>query len=346
MANVKISELATASTPLAGTEVLPIVQSSATVKVSVANLTAGRAVAAASLTTTGTINSITLGRGAGSISSNTAIGTNVLAANTTGAANTVTGVDAMAANISGNSNSAYGRNSLKTNTTGSNNMATGVDAMTSNTTGGNNTAIGFSALLSNTTADNNTVVGYQAGYTNTTGVGNTYVGYNSGQVGTGSYNSYFGPGAGNAITTGSKNLILGGYTGNFGGLDIRTLSNYLVLSDGDGTPRAYQVAGGGWFQFNNLTVWSITSDARIKKNVTSLTSGLDIVQALRPVEFDYIKDDKHDIGFIAQEYQTVLPEQVVEGSDGMLSLNQNLVPYLVKAIQELKAEIDQLKGNV
>ena len=46
MANVKISELTAASTPLAGTEVLPIVQSSATVKVSVANLTAGRSVAA------------------------------------------------------------------------------------------------------------------------------------------------------------------------------------------------------------------------------------------------------------------------------------------------------------
>jgi hypothetical protein len=55
MANVKISELAAASTALAGTEVLPIVQSSATVKVSVANLTAGRAVSAASLNTTGDV---------------------------------------------------------------------------------------------------------------------------------------------------------------------------------------------------------------------------------------------------------------------------------------------------
>jgi hypothetical protein len=55
MANVKISELNAASTPLAGTEVLPIVQSTATVKVSVANLTAGRAVSAATLTTTGNV---------------------------------------------------------------------------------------------------------------------------------------------------------------------------------------------------------------------------------------------------------------------------------------------------
>ncbi len=52
MANQKISTLTSATTPLAGTEVLPIVQSSATVKVSVASLTAGRAVSAASLALT------------------------------------------------------------------------------------------------------------------------------------------------------------------------------------------------------------------------------------------------------------------------------------------------------
>jgi hypothetical protein len=50
MANIKISALPASTTPLAGTEVLPIVQSSATKQVSVANLTAGRAVSAASVT--------------------------------------------------------------------------------------------------------------------------------------------------------------------------------------------------------------------------------------------------------------------------------------------------------
>jgi hypothetical protein len=47
------------------------------------------------------------------------------------------------------------------------------------------------------------------------------------------------------MTTGSKNTILGAYSGNQGGLDIRTLSNYIVLSDGDGNPRMY----------NNATDW-------------------------------------------------------------------------------------------
>lgn len=53
MADTKISALASASTPLAGTEVLPIVQSGATVKVAVSDLTAGRAVSGLSLSLTG-----------------------------------------------------------------------------------------------------------------------------------------------------------------------------------------------------------------------------------------------------------------------------------------------------
>lgn len=59
MADKKISALTASSTPLAGTEVLPIVQSSATVKVAVSDLTAGRAVATGALTVTGTMSATT-----------------------------------------------------------------------------------------------------------------------------------------------------------------------------------------------------------------------------------------------------------------------------------------------
>jgi len=55
MADKKISALTSATTPLAGTEVLPIVQGGSTVKVAVSNLTAGRAVDVASLTATGNV---------------------------------------------------------------------------------------------------------------------------------------------------------------------------------------------------------------------------------------------------------------------------------------------------
>jgi hypothetical protein len=61
-----------------------------------------------------------------------------------------------------------------------------------------------------------------------------------------------GVSAGGAITTGSKNVVIGQYNGNQGGLDIRTSNNYIVLSDGDGNPRAWHdgtewngIGGGG-----------------------------------------------------------------------------------------------------
>lgn len=63
MADLKISQLTGASTPLAGTEVLPIVQSGATVKVSVANLTAGRAVGMAGGSFTDNITQSTAAKG-------------------------------------------------------------------------------------------------------------------------------------------------------------------------------------------------------------------------------------------------------------------------------------------
>ena len=75
-------------------------------------------------------------------------------------------------------------------------------------------------------------------------------------------------------------------------------------------------------------------------NIVSLESCLAIISSLRPVEFDYIENNKHDIGFIAQEYQTILPAQVIEQDSGLLALNQNLTPYLVKALQELNAKFD------
>ena len=275
------------------------------------------------------ISGLTVGKGGGSVASNSAVGYGALYSNTSGVNNT-----------------GVGYASLYTNSIGSQNTALGYQSLALNTTASNNTAVGYQAGYSNMTGTDNYFAGYKAGYASV-GTGNTFVGSNAGvAVNTYGGNSFFGKNSGNAVTTGYNNTIIGSYTGNNGGLDIRTASNYIVLSDGDGNPLAYAQNGGGWYQKNNSAAWSITSDVRIKKNVESLESGLDIVNALRPVEFDYIETDKHDIGFIAQEYQTVLPAQVAEDGNGMLSLNQNLVPYLVKAIQELTAEIQSLKSQL
>jgi hypothetical protein len=119
------------------------------------------------------------------------------------------------------------------------NIAIGEDALLANTTGQDNIAIGDSALKANTTGIDNTAIGKGALLTSISGSYNVASGALALALATGSFNTALGRNAGGSITTGAKNTIIGNYSGNGGGLDIRTASNYVVLSDGDGNPRAY-----------------------------------------------------------------------------------------------------------
>ena len=157
-----------------------------------------------------TISGLTVGKGGGAISTNTAVGASALQANTTGLENVAVGYQSSYSNTTGFDNTAIGYTALYSNQTGrsscaygvralytstvSDNAAFGVEAlysnttglynfasgprdaagnapMYSNTTGSNNIGIGAGALKSNTTASDNTAVGYKAAYANTTGAG-------------------------------------------------------------------------------------------------------------------------------------------------------------------------------
>jgi len=88
---------------------------------------------------------------------------------------------------------------------------------------------------------------------------------------------------------------------------------------------------------------SSLSDRRVKSNIRGLTSGLRIVNALRGVRF--IKDDKPDIGVIAQEVQKLVPEVVTEGADGMLSVDYGrLTAVLIEAVKELTNRVQKLEA--
>jgi hypothetical protein len=169
----------------------------------------------------------------------TAFGYQSLKANTSGAQNNALGFQSLTANTTGANNSGFGTYALAGNTTGGSNTALGNEALRSNTTASNNTAVGYQAGYSATTSGENTAIGYQALYTNSTSGDNVAVGRNALRLSTAAGNTAIGEGGGSAITTGAKNTIIGRYTGNQGGLDIRTANNYIVLSDGDGNPRAY-----------------------------------------------------------------------------------------------------------
>jgi hypothetical protein len=172
-----------------------------------------------------TINGITAGRGAGSVSTNTTFGSGALAANT-----------------AGNSNTAIGYNALSGNTIGGNNVAVGLSTLTGLTLGGN-TAVGSNAAQV-LTSTNNTAIGYNALTAATSGASNLCIGYN----------------AGSSITTGSRNVIVGTFTGNAGGLDITAANDYIVLSDGGGNPKvAYNATGVGFYVQGAITSKSSTT---------------------------------------------------------------------------------------
>lgn len=135
------------------------------------------------------------------------------------------------------------------NTSVSVNGLVGVGRNTLNySTGDNNTAIGTSCMARAVAWNGiaNAGVGANSGNALTSGSSNSWLGAGAANALTsGSSNTFVGVNSGNAITTGGQNTIIGAFTGNSGGLDIRTLSNRVVLSDGGANIRAYH-NGTNW----------------------------------------------------------------------------------------------------
>ena len=122
-----------------------------------------------------------------------------------------------------------------------------------------------------------------------------------------------------------------------------------VYASGTSTTARFNSGGN-----NNCTINATTgeiacsSDSRLKKNVEDLNYGLNEVMALRPVEFNWNREDagiSKSLGFIAQEVETVLPKLVItDQANGYKSLNTiGMVPVLAKAIQDQQKQIMSLK---
>jgi hypothetical protein len=150
-----------------------------------------------------------------------------------------------------------------------------------------------------------------------------------------------------AYTAGTESGSFAIWTKNSGTISEKMRVTYdgkvgIGIAD-PGTYTCY-VNGTGYL---NASAWTYSSDRRLKENINSIPAGLNIIEQLRPVKFDYINGEKKQVGFIAQEVQEVLPDIVTTGTNGMLGLKtDSIIPYLVKAIQEQKQEIELLKNTV
>ena len=131
-----------------------------------------------------------------------------------------------------------------------------------------------------------------------------------------------------------------GANGNFWMSNIG--SGNTGMSAGTGT--AILSPSGDFTASGNVTAYS---DKTLKKDVITLENSLDKVLNLRGVSFTKIDSNKKGIGVIAQEVQEVLPEVVVENSDGILSVAYgNIVGVLIEAIKEQQKQIDELKSKI
>ena len=335
--------IATTTADLTNLEVTNIKAKDGTASATIANSTGVLTVASSVLTTTdingGTIDGATIGgasAAAGTFTNLEANGTIKLDGDyPVGTSNVALGAFSLIGNTTGSNNTASGSSALRCNTTGSNNTASGSGALCSNTTGCRNTAYGLNALRSNVEGDNLTAIGYEALCSNTTGCSNTAS----------------GSGALLGNTTGVNNIGIGVNAGRTGATpagicNITTESDYIVMGNDAHTCALIKVA------------WTATSDCRDKTCFKPLDHGLDFVRALKPTEYQFKKggrdsvetDGKRRYGFLAQD---ILPLEgdapVIISADNPEKLQyteSHLIPILVKAVQELTAEVDRLRAEM
>ena len=104
---------------------------------------------------------------------------------------------------------------------------------------------------------------------------------------------------------------------------------------------------------NDVVAFS-TSDIRFKENITPINNALEKITQIGGYEFDWKTDESlvqhhghsgHDVGVIAHEIESVLPEIVTTRDNGYKAVKyEKIVPLLIQAIKELQQEIIELKS--
>jgi len=247
---------------------------------------------------------------------------------------------------------AIGHGALEDNTTGQN-VAVGQSSTSNNTTGTNHVAVGtfsLQAMLSNNSC---TAIG-NSSLNDATGGGNTGLGASSGDnITVGINNTCMGYLSGGTLSTGSNNT----YIGYSAYPTSSSVSNEFTLGNSSiATLRCQQ------------TTITALSDKRDKANIEELTLGLDLINAVRPVTWNWDKrewyedgvsdgskrEDKVSYGFIAQELDKTQTGLDAEWLDLVLKNNPEkleatpgkLLFPLIKAVQELSAEVNRLKAQI
>ena len=168
--------------------------------------------------------------------------------------------------------------------------------------------------------------------------------------------------------TGNGEILIGKTTTNIDAADgfrfdesgsmyasIVTGEATYYVRDITNTVYRFYVTGAGTINATNPVI-SVISDVRLKENITDLEIGLDAIMSLRPRKYDWKKESgnsgKNVRGFIAQEFEQIFPDLIDQSinktpeGEPYKQIRQDLIPILVKAIQEQQAQIEELKFKI
>lgn len=294
---------------------------------------------------------------------NTAVGKSALSKNSSGDDNTAVGSSALLNNVSSD-NTAVGGATLTSNTSGARNTGIGGATMNSNSTGNDNTSIGYRSLFSNTSGSNNIAVGIEALYSNTNGGNNVAAGRRSLYLlATGSNNTAVGDWAGQyagggltANVSASTSTFIGGNTrAQANGESNQTVIGYGAIGNGSNT---VTIGNTSITDAHVQVDWTITSDERDKIEISPIGQGLDFVNQLNPIQYEFKSGDRDSTtgdgilryGFSAQQVLGVEGDSpvIVNNKDPeKLKLTQAyIIPPLVKAIKELTQKVNELETRL
>ena len=276
----------------------------------------------------------------------------------TGTFNIVIGHECGYGLTGGNNNVLIGDRAGRVLASGTDNVFIGTWAGYNRTGGNENTFVGEKANgIGIGTGNNNTGLGRFVGYKLTSGTKNTFIGHQSGLEATTADNSTFvGKNAGSLVTTGDNNTFIGEEAGS----NVTIGDNNVCLGKDSATPSNSStntiVLGNSLIQSLQCQVQTISglSDERDKTNIKNSEYGLDLINSLRPVTFEWNQRDgkkigKKDLGFIAQDLQKIDDKHLSlvndENPEKLLASYGRLIPVLVKSIQELTARVKELENN-
>jgi len=175
--------------------------------------------------------------------------------------------------------------------------------------------------------------------------GSILEGFNGGSLVIGLRDDTFGQDAFSIIGGGGQYYSTGNYTHKL----------FSVSGSGDVTTLGKITTGGNLDVTGTITATSditayYSSDRRLKDNITKITNPIQKVQAIGGYEFDWnslSEKEGHDVGVIAQEIESVLPELVVNRDNGYKAVRyEKIVALLIEAIKDQQLQIDELKTKL